>query len=263
MMRLICLWLFLFPVKVLASGYEFCNQNNTLIGIMTDSGNFGLKTSSPSVKLHVSTGSVMVDGTGAGIEIQVGDLQLSNDRAVLGRGTGGASRQVISGNNVNAVEIGDSAGWSAGLTFLPGATVKMTLTTAGDLGIGIAAPGAKLHLSSGTLLIDGNTASLKVSTANHANAVSVSGWLSATGTINFGALAGATCTDATMTLNGAVDGDDIAVGVPNDLASITGVSVVGFVSAANTVNIRACCITVAACSADAPSVTVRATIWKH
>lgn len=92
----------------------------------------------------------------------------------------------------------------------------------------------------------------------------ISGWLSTSTAVNFGVLAGATCTDSgSITLNGAEDGDVVAVGAPDALSGIAGISVLARATAANTVVIRACCTTVTACSADAPTVNVKIYAWKN
>ncbi len=72
--------------------------------------------------------------------------------------------------------------------------------------------------------------------------------------------AGITCQDLTVTVTGAVDGDPVMIGVPTALASTAGVVFTGFVSATNTVTVRACDVTSG--NPDPAAATVRATVMK-
>lgn len=73
--------------------------------------------------------------------------------------------------------------------------------------------------------------------------------------------AGITCQDLTVTVTGAADGDSVTTGVPNALASTAGVTFNGFVSAANTVTVRACDVTSG--NPNPAAATVRADVWQH
>jgi hypothetical protein len=65
--------------------------------------------------------------------------------------------------------------------------------------------------------------------------------LSAAASIDFGATRPDSCEDSNpIVVQGAQDGDVVQIGVPSSLASITGTSFTGYVSAANTVKIRRC-----------------------
>lgn len=65
--------------------------------------------------------------------------------------------------------------------------------------------------------------------------------LSVTASIDFGATRAGSCEDSNpIVVQGAQDGDVVQIGVPSSLASITGTSFTGYVSAANTVKIRRC-----------------------
>lgn len=231
---------------------EIRNQANGQRFAIIQNGNLAFLANPGVVRMNTTDGS-----DDANLSLTAGGAE--------GDAARGAFIELYGNENVSA---GDSI-WSAGnvaggnLDMRTGGVARIIVANSGNIGIPSANPATLFHISSGTLLIDGNTAGLKISTANHANTTTITNWLSATATIDYGALSASTCTFATMTLNGAADGDDIALGVPNALASIGGLSVTGFVSSNNTVTISACCVTVGACSLDAPSVTVRATIWKH
>jgi hypothetical protein len=72
--------------------------------------------------------------------------------------------------------------------------------------------------------------------------------------------AGVTCQDLTMTITGTMDGDAVSIGVPNGLASTAGITLSAWVSAANTVTVRACDVT--SSNPNPAAATVRAIVWK-
>ena len=86
--------------------------------------------------------------------------------------------------------------------------------------------------------------------------------ISATASVHFGSIAANSCATATLAAVGASDGDTVSLGIPGKLASLTGVTFIGFVSAPNVVTIKACNVTASASGNSSP-VTVRADIWQH
>jgi len=82
--------------------------------------------------------------------------------------------------------------------------------------------------------------------------------LSATAALDFPAINAAASADLTIAVPGAAVGDSVAIGLP--AAPAAGLVFFGFVSAANTVTVRAMNITVA--PVDAVSATFRATVFK-
>lgn len=85
--------------------------------------------------------------------------------------------------------------------------------------------------------------------------------LTATASLNFPSVAASTCSDLTVTVAGAADGDDTSVGVPN-AATVANGSYTWWTSAANTVTVRFCNHQ-AAGSLDPASGTFRATVLKY
>jgi len=80
----------------------------------------------------------------------------------------------------------------------------------------------------------------------------------------FPALKNAACSSANFTFTGASDGDTIALGVPN--ARMTGGGTLNYfawVSAANTITIRACNIDPTVKQTTAGSGAIRVDVWKH
>lgn len=82
--------------------------------------------------------------------------------------------------------------------------------------------------------------------------------LTATAALDFASIAAAGSADLTVTVAGAASGDSVSVGLP--AAPTAGLIFMGFVSAANTVTVRATNITAGA--VDAASATYRATVIK-
>ena len=71
------------------------------------------------------------------------------------------------------------------------------------------------------------------------------------------------CSSLTMTVNGAIDGDSVSLGIPNALMSgRPGLTFFGWVSASDTVTVRACNVHNVA-TGDLPAASVRADIWRH
>ena len=88
--------------------------------------------------------------------------------------------------------------------------------------------------------------------------------LSATLSPSFPALKPSTCATANFTVTGPSDGDTLALGVPNARTSGGGTIVYfAWVSAANTVTVRACNIDPNAPQKTAGSGVIRVDLWKH
>lgn len=85
--------------------------------------------------------------------------------------------------------------------------------------------------------------------------------LTATASLNFPSTAAATCSDLTITVSGAADGNPVSIGVPGASVLANG-SYSAWVSASNTVTVRFCNHQ-AAGSLDPASGTFRATVLKY
>jgi hypothetical protein len=158
----------------------------------------------------------------------------------------------------NAITIGKSgmtttfpgAVTVSGLTTLGNASTTVLSTTGNILVNGFATTTASNGniATAGSLAIGAGTAITKHSS----NAVS----------LDFPAITAQSCTTLTLAVTGAADGDTVALGVPNALASTASTTFSGWVSSADTVTVRACNIGAAAI-ADPAAATVRADVWKH
>ena len=83
--------------------------------------------------------------------------------------------------------------------------------------------------------------------------------LTATATLDFGSISAQTGADLTITVTGAEVGDSVFIGLP--AAPLAGVAFMGFVSAADTVTVRAMNYT--GTSKDPASATYRTTVFNY
>lgn len=127
-----------------------------------------------------------------------------------------------------------------------------------------AAGQAPLKLSTGTLLatpeagaFEFNSGVLYFSPASARYKVGVT--LTGSATLDFGSIAGAGAADLTITVTGAASGDPVALGLPT--APAAGIAFNAFVSAADTVTVRAMNYT--AGSVDPPSATYEVAVHKE
>ena len=154
------------------------------------------------------------------------------------------------------------------------ATLAATATNASDLGGVVAANYARVDQGnsySGDQSVTGNvssTGSLSAGSATLSGALTVGGGtpitrhLSSTATLSYPAFSPQSCNDLTVSVAGAADGDAVALGIPNALASLAGVTWSGWVSASGQVSVRGCNATSSATTAP-PSTTVRVDVWQH
>ena len=113
----------------------FRNNNNNTLAIITAAGNVGIGTTAPATKFHVEGGTVSygqvrilsTSGSGGEASIHIGRTdQTLEQRWTIGQGV---------------ASIADSFG------FYTGGSVRMTLTTGGNVGIGTTAPAANAKLT--------------------------------------------------------------------------------------------------------------------
>lgn len=108
---------------------------------LTTIGSVGVGTASPGTKLHLSSGTLTIDGNTATALTTVGNIGVGTSLP--------ASRLHI----------------STGTLIIDGSAAN-SLTTTGRVGVGTSLPASKLHMSTGTLVIDGNAANSIITTGN-------------------------------------------------------------------------------------------------
>jgi hypothetical protein len=139
-----------------------------------------------------------------------------------------------------------------------GANERMRILSTGNVGIGVTAPTARLHLAAGTATA--STAPLKFTsgtnlTTAEAGAMEWNGTnlflttsgsvrqtinqgLTATATLDFLSTNSSAYTDLTVTVTGAALNDVVALGIPNGSVPAANSNFTAWVSAANTVTVR-------------------------
>lgn len=160
-------------------------------------------------------------------------------------------------------------------------TAMSVIDKNGDLGIGLTAPTAALHLragtatasigaplkfTSGTVLTTAENGAVEYDGTNYFASsggvrYTLAKTLTTTATLDLGSAAPGNSADATVTVTGAADGDIVMVAAPNALATVNGVSYTGFVSAANTVTVRLNNYSTG--SVDPASATFRVSVLKY
>jgi len=167
--------------------------------------------------------------------------------------SGGRSTGTGAGGNIEFYTT--AAGGSSGST-LNAETLRMTLSSSGNLGIGTSLPTARLHVIAGTSST--NTAPIKLTAGTNlttpengaveydgtnyyatSNSVryTIARTLTTISVLNFASTAAGASTDLTITLTGAANGDVVSLGVPNESTSANGLFT-AWVSADNTVTVR-------------------------
>lgn len=165
-----------------------------------------------------------------------------------------------------------------GIIFGTGNSATGTSVSTGNIGIGVAAPSARLNLPAGTtaagtaplkitsgtnlttpedgaIEYDGTNLSLGVSSTRYILTKSLQG----SATLNFGSTLPGACSDLTITVTGAADGDVVSIGVPNG-STITDTSYSAWVSGTDTVTVRFCNTSLG--SADPASGTFKVAVIK-
>jgi hypothetical protein len=171
----------------------------------------------------------------------------------------GASQLRLAYMVTEASTVTDGLGWLrtyAGQNFGYATVIQSMNLTNGNVGYGVAAPSAMLHLPASTTAA--NTASLKINegsrqttpengtinyVSNNLEFVETSTvyilpkTLTATATLDFPSTAGSSSSDLTITVTGAADGDPVIITPPNG-STFTNSVYTGWVSSANTVTVR-------------------------
>ena len=122
------------------------------------SGNVGIGTTSPAVRLHVNGGSGVI----------VSDSSLTASQVVIGVSTLTSGRPFIGTNtNTNPLEIGTRD--AQALIFVTNSTERARIDSSGNVGIGVTAPGDKLEIGgsgAGIILASANGTRYRVTVTN-------------------------------------------------------------------------------------------------
>jgi hypothetical protein len=106
---------------------------------IAENGNVGIGTTSPSQKLHVSDGNILISSTAGGDrELTITTTTAGNAVINLNASTGGVGR----------ISVNDFP-----LVFDTNSTERMRITSAGNVGVGTTSPTEKLHIEGGNILL--------------------------------------------------------------------------------------------------------------
>lgn len=179
------------------------SQNDTTGNMFTvlGNGNIGVGTANPAQKMHISSGTLTIDGSGGAFTVGVSTLVTASGHVGIGvanpasfrhGATAAAALHIGNGEDTNALgastlldlQQGDSSSLhlrnsadnkgimllcSSGSCYFEGDSgtdfeisdgVQFVLTIpagSNKIGLGTRAPSTKLHMSSGTFTVDGNT----------------------------------------------------------------------------------------------------------
>jgi len=255
---------------VAASNYARLDVGNNFRGDQNVSGNMTLNGNQAVVG---SVGVNVAPNAGAGIQTlgsQYGVYGTSGGIAGV-TGTGPFGVQGI-GSIFGVVATGlNGALWAQ----TNGSTSTAVLAVSQSApGVNTAASGVFNNFGGGNILIGQNRGMNKIIVDGNGSlatqgSVAIGGGtaivehLSVTFNPSFPALKPSTCATANFTLNGASDGDTLALGVPN--ARTTGggtITYFAWVSAANTITVQACNIS-ASPQKTAGLGAIRVDLWKH
>ena len=179
----------------------------------------------------------------------------SGDGLLVGSLFGVASGDALSGADVEAVTEGvfdlaktSAQAWSQGdKVYWDDTNKECTVVAAGNVLIGVAMVDAANPTDTGRVLI-----------GNHPETELPTQVLTASATLDFASIAAVASEDKTIAVAGAAVGDSVALGLP--AAPAAGIVFNGFVSAADTVTVRATNITASA--VDPASADYTAMVFK-
>ena len=135
-------------------GNAFSVGTSTLV---VTGGNVGIGTTSPAGKLGINTSAngLVIDHTGAGTGFQYDYWTNTGNQTTFGI-------EGASAGNLFAEDLAYQSVWGSSLSNPVGigtnGTIRMTIDTSGNVGIGTVVPATKLHLSSGTIRMVGTSA---------------------------------------------------------------------------------------------------------
>jgi len=192
-----------------------------------------------------------------GSEIRKGQISgtASASSLDLYSGTVQATVRAQSGSPTG-VELGSTSNDALSL-FTNNGTAQVTLFPSGNFSIGNSSDVAPLAV--------GTAAQFQVSSAGATTiggGTAITRHISVSTSLAFPQFSQGSCNVVSVTVTGAADGDSVALGVPNALASINGITWFGWVSAPGIVSVRGCNATNQTVPAP-PAANVRMDVWQH
>lgn len=241
------------------------SDNTTIILEVECDGDVGINNSQPATKLHLSTGTMTIDGTGGLFIVSTApvvtaasaDFQVSSNTIVatidgrVGIGTAVPATKLHFSSGTLTI---DGTGGTLAISTTPVSAVppnaEMYVSTnyfvvtnfgASMFNTAIPAVATLVTFSSGAVLVNGAAGSLNVSSTNGAGFAFQTVCSTAIWT-NPGTVAATACVDSSaMTCTGATVRDQLMAGADAANAAVTGVSTEMRISASNSVIVRTCC----------------------
>lgn len=198
-------------------------------------------------------GQISGTPTASSLDLYSGTVEatLRAQSASSAGGSGGGGGAVAGG-----VQLGSTSNDTFSL-FTNNGAAQVTLFPSGNFSIGNTSDAASLAV--------GSTAQFQVSSAGAATiggGTPITRHLSVIAALSFPAFSHRSCNTLTVTVTGAAEGDSVALGIPNALASIDGLTWFGWVSAPDTVSVRGCNVNDGAVLPQ-PVASVRVDVWQH
>ncbi|MFI5057412.1 MAG: hypothetical protein ACHQLQ_04440 [Candidatus Acidiferrales bacterium] len=192
-----------------------------------------------------------------GSEVMKGQISATASASSLDlfSGTVQATVRAQSGSPTG-VELGSTSNDALSL-FTNNGAAQVTLFPSGNLSIGNASDTAPLAV--------GTAAQFQVSSAGATTiggGTAITRHISVSTSLAFPEFSRRSCNTLSVTATGAADGDSVALGIPNALASIDELTWFGWVSAPGVVSVRGCNVTNQTMSAP-PTVNLRVDVWQH
>ncbi len=227
-------------VNAQTSGSGTINQIAKFIGTSTISNSVLLSEANNGIGIGIAVPhsrlDVIADAGGNAIQVRNSKKIIANIIDVDGNGGGRTRLRTFNGSEtINIL--------AQGISFFNG----------GNVGIGTKTPSALLEVSGLAKFIKMNTGSLTIN-----NGQAITGHVSSVGELDFGTIDPNTCSEQSLTVNGASAGDTVNVG-PVNAPSTT--LVWSAYASTDTINIRLC--NIGTNSIDTDISSWRADAWKH
>jgi hypothetical protein len=192
-----------------------------------------------------------------GSEVMTGQISgtASGSSLDLFSGTVQATVRAQSGTNAG-VELGSTSN-NALSFFTNNGAAQATLFPSGNFSIGNSSDTAPLAV--------GTAGQFQVSPAGAATiggGTAITRHISVSTSLAFPQFSAGSCNTLNVTAAGAADGDSMALGIPNALAAVNGLSWFGWVSAPGIVSVRGCNVSNVSVAAP-PAANVRVDVWQH
>ncbi len=224
---------------------DFLGINTTFTAGFTVSGSEALFSDgnvqlNDNIVLSIGTGddlSIAHDGASSEITNSTGDLNISSGSLTLETNGGGGDTITINGNAVS-----DEITIGSGIEQLELVDDQWSILENGTASFTSVTTGGGVTIGNGTEI-----------TAHYSDEA----------VADFGVIATNDCDELTFIVTSATVGDTVAIGLDPDMLSGNETTYTAYVSAVDTVTLRACNVSAGAATADLPAGDIRIDVWVH